>query len=205
VGGPGAGLWHVRCRASTADGAERRAGARARLVWATAVFAPCLLVLLLHCLLADDALGAPDQTVEMRLEAELTGKVHAGSDTWLTAGFDQLSANPALAWSSVSFVQGAAARSTQSSCSWHEGALTLSVADVMLIELHGRNAVTQETVQLAVAVAGAMTEALNVHFTCLDSHRLHAVEFDSVLRNSAGQAGAKQVLVELDLTWTASL
>lgn len=125
-----------------------------------------------------------------------------GSNTWLSTGFDQLSTNDALVWTSVAIAQGTDARVQSAACSW-EGQ-TLSIPGVSSFELHAKNDAAGEAAQLLVAVASSGTEPPLVHLTCTPEGRLHAVQFDSVLRGAAPRAASKAVQVMLDLTWSST-
>jgi hypothetical protein len=141
------------------------------------------------------------KTVQLALEADLTGHVLAGSDTWLTAGFDQLSANPALSWSSVRTRQAHAAVAAHEACAW-AGAALLSTPDVTAFELRGRSKVTGTSVRLAVSVAAGRPETLHVHFACNSAGVLQSVQFDCVLHDaSSNHVVTKRADILLDVTW----
>ena len=123
----------------------------------------------------------------------------AGSDSWVTAGFDQLSANPALTWRSVSTHVDLQPASTVDVCAWAD--TTLSVSGVSSFAVSGVNHATGAAADLVVAVARDKGRRLNVHFACLDG-RLHSAQFDGIMSDSEDEPAKKGVRLQLDVTWT---
>jgi hypothetical protein len=154
--------------------------------------AACSLPLLTHIRIVS-------QMVQLELQAALTGHVLAGTDSWLTAGFDQLSVNPAVLWASATTTQGRGASVAHEACGWD--GQTLSVSGVTAFSLQGANRATGDATALVVAVAlGDARGALNVHFTC-DAARLHSVQFDVVLADSASEPATKEAHLVLEVSW----
>ena len=133
------------------------------------------------------------------MSVQLRGSVAAGSDSWLTAGFDQLASNSALRWDKVSFSQGNDAAATLIACAW-DGA-THSVPGATAFALRGTNTVTGHTVQVLLERAPGQARTMNVHFTCNDERRLHSLHFDVVLSDAHDDV-AKSTDIALDMTWT---
>ena len=153
-------------------------------------------------LLRASALSSPrwraPQTARVDLSVQLRGRVAAGSDSWLTAGFDQLASNSALRWDEVSFSQGNAAVATLVACAW-DGA-THSVPDATAFALHSTNTVTGHAAHVLLERAPGQARTMHVHFTCNDERRLHSLHFDVVLNDAHDVA--KSADIALDMTWT---
>ena len=136
----------------------------------------------------------------MELEASLSGVFVTGSDTWLTAGFDQLSGNPAIAWTSITAFSHDQSASTHSACSWMD--TTLDVPAVSAFKLQGLNRAVGRTTEFHVELLAAASTSVRVHFTCDAERRLHAVEFDSVLLDSSVEPSTKTTRLVMRVTWT---
>ena len=136
----------------------------------------------------------------MELEASLSGVLVMGSDTWLTAGFDQLSGNPAITWTTIVVASSDQSSSTHEACRWAEA--TLGIPGVGAFTLQGLNRAVGRTTEFHVELLPAGFASVRVHFTCNAERRLHAVEFDSVLLDSAVEPSTKTTRLALRVTWT---
>lgn len=122
-----------------------------------------------------------------------------GSDTWLTAGFDQLAGNPGMPWTSVTATLSDQSSSTHEACSWADP--TLSVQGVSAFKLQGLNQAAGRMTDFLVELLPGDDAPVRVHFTCNAERRLHAVEFDSVLLDSTVEPATKTTRLLLRVTW----
>lgn len=123
-----------------------------------------------------------------------------GSDTWLTAGFDQLSGNPAIKWTSIAAALSDQSTSTHDACSWADA--TLGIQGVSAFKLQGLNRAAGRSTDFHVELLPGGFPTVLAHFTCDAERRLHAVQFDSVMLDSAVEPSTKTTRLLLRVTWT---
>ena len=112
-----------------------------------------------------------------------------------------MSGNPSILWTSVS----ATLRQiivTHDACSWAATDATLDIPGVTAFRLQGLNRPAGRSTEFHVEVLSGGSASLLVHFTCDAERRLHAVQFDSVLRDSAMEPSTKNTRLLLRVTWT---
>ena len=138
------------------------------------------------------------QGFSLELAASLSGPgIDFSALTWLTIGFDQLSANPAVEWTDVGTEEGKGVRRTHPACSWAGD--TLSRPSIRGFSFSGRKG--GRDTSLSVSLLEGAEGGAEVHFTCNAEGRLQAVQFDIALREKSVQEGTLSVHARAEVVW----
>jgi len=141
-------------------------------------------------------LPAASDAFVLDLAAEVMGDaVDYGASTWLTIGFDQLSTNPAVEWSSVTTEDSKRAHTVNAACAWPGD--TLSRPRTRTFAFNGQ----RQGKAVSLTVTLVHSAPVEVHFTCNEDKRLQSVQFDCALHDTSVDTAQMSVRTRAEVRW----